>query len=307
MSKIQVSEDIIIDASLDHTKNIVADFHHWNAWSPWLITDPKAEIAIQKDGKFYQWHGKRVGMGRMRITAETDNQIDYDLTFLKPWKSQAKVQFLLREEGHKTHLTWTMNSSLPFFLFWMRRRTEAFIAMDYQRGLTMLKEYAESGVVNSKLEFLAPHKYEGCVYLGIKTVSSFNSVDADMKKDFTELRQWLSENKIPINGIPFSIYHNFNAVKDSISHTAAIPLVEIPSNYPNHWKIGKLPKMTLKTVRHTGPYKHVGNAWSAAMMMIRNKEFKVNQKIKPMEFYRNDPSETPAEQLISDVSFAVKT
>ena len=63
-----------------------------------------------------------VGSGNMNVTAENAPQsIDYDLTFLKPWKSRAKVRFELERKGDGTKTTWFMESSLPFFMFWMKK------------------------------------------------------------------------------------------------------------------------------------------------------------------------------------------
>ncbi|MEZ6125282.1 MAG: hypothetical protein R3C49_19205 [Planctomycetaceae bacterium] len=47
-------------------------------------------------------------------------------------------------------LSWYLNGSLPWFMFWMVRRMEAYIGMDYARGLKMVKDYIESGRVDSQ-------------------------------------------------------------------------------------------------------------------------------------------------------------
>ena len=41
----------------------------------------------------------------------------------------------LKRAGLAPELTWTMDSSLPFFLFWMKKSMEGFIGMDYDPGL----------------------------------------------------------------------------------------------------------------------------------------------------------------------------
>ena len=81
-----------------------------------------------------------IGSGGMTVTGEIENQrIDCDLQFLKPWKSQADVAFILEEKDGATHLTWNMESSLPFFLFMMKDMMTAMIGSDYERGLSMMK------------------------------------------------------------------------------------------------------------------------------------------------------------------------
>lgn len=91
----------------------------------------------------------------MEVTGEVENQsISYDLRFLKPWKSQADVTIFLLEESDGTEVTWTMDMSLPIFLFWMKKAMEVYIGMDYERGLLMPKDLGETGSVPSRLEFL---------------------------------------------------------------------------------------------------------------------------------------------------------
>jgi len=57
----------------------------------------------------------------MQITSEEENKIiKSDLQFLKPWKSFARVNFMLEPQGEGTKVSWTMESKLPFFMFWIK-------------------------------------------------------------------------------------------------------------------------------------------------------------------------------------------
>jgi hypothetical protein len=40
------------------------------------------------------------------------------LRFLKPWKSQANIRISLEVKGDATEVTWAIEHSLSFFLFW---------------------------------------------------------------------------------------------------------------------------------------------------------------------------------------------
>ena len=132
--------------------------------------EPEAKVTVQEDGKYYEWSGNRVGSGNMTVLKEQTNEwIECDLTFLKPWKSKAKVKFNLKSEGDSTRITWNMDSSLPFFMFFMKKMMEAFVGMDYERGLNMLKDYSEDDKVHSHMEFKGRQTYPGCNYIGVKT------------------------------------------------------------------------------------------------------------------------------------------
>ena len=306
MSKMSVARNININAPVDKVHEVISNFNHWQPWSPWLIAEPEAEVKIAEDGKSYSWEGNRVGSGEMEIANETDTHIDYNLTFLKPWKSKAKVTFNLKSSAESTDVEWTMDSKWPFFLFFMKKQTEAFIGMDYDRGLKMLKEYVEDGEIQSKLEFLGNQDYAGCNYVGITTTTPFAKVGESMENDFNTLYEWSQANNVEIVGEPFSQYHKFDVVKGIVNYTSAIPVKDMDTVVPNGAKRGSLPKLNMHTVRHHGSYEHLGNAWSTVMMQQRAKEFKALKKIHPIEFYKNDPADTAPKDLITDVSFAVK-
>lgn len=304
MPKIHVSKSITINTTASKAKAFLADFHNWKNWSPWLICEPEAQVDYATDGKYYKWEGKRVGSGEMKVIEEKENSIDYDLTFLKPWKSKAKVYFKFQEDEKGTKVTWVMDSSLPFFMFWMKKAMVTYVGMDYERGLRMLKEELEEGKIHSSLEFVGRTSLEPCNFIGIKTKTSFSDIDNVMERDFTALNEFITTNNIEAAGAPFSEYIQFNPLKE-IVYVAGVPVKGKQGNLPENFFYGNLPGMDIYNVRHTGKYEHLGNAWSAAMMMIRSKEIKKNKKRFPLEIYHNNPLDTPAEDLITDIGIPV--
>ena len=195
MPAFHVSKTIRIQASPEKVYSIISDFHHWPAWSPWLIAEPGAKVEIQTDGKAYSWQGKRTGSGDMKVNKENaPTRLDMVVRFLKPWKSTSPVWFELKQQGQETDVTWHMDGSLPFFLFFMTRTMTAYIGMDYQRGLLMLKDYVETGAVPSQLKFDGIRSYAGCTYVGIKAACSMETVGQKMADDFGKLSGWVSQN-----------------------------------------------------------------------------------------------------------------
>ena len=307
MPKIHVNKSITIDAPIDKVYGTLSDFHTWPAWSPWLICEPECEVNTREDGKYYEWDGKRIGSGNMSMASENaPNGMKCDLTFLKPWKSTSKVGFDLHEDGEGTKVSWSMDSSLPFFMFWMKKMMTAFIGSDYDRGLSMLKEYVETGKVRSKLDWKGVSQYDGCKYIGITRDSSIDNIGPDMGADFEKLWAAIGENKDNVAGDSFSIYHKWDMVNRKVNYTAGIPVEDVPENVGNGISVGNIPASKVYTLRHTGAYNHLGNAWSTLVMMQRNKEFKAKKGFHPFETYVNMPGEVPDEELITDIHFGVK-
>lgn len=308
MPKTHVSKSKEINAPAEQVFKTLSDFNRWSPWSPWLICEPEAKVKVAEDAKFYEWEGKRIGSGNMRITQERPNSsIDYDLAFLKPWKSKSKVRFDLTPSGDATRVTWIMDSSLPFFMFWMKKSMEAFIGMDFDRGLNMLKEYVEEGKVKSKLEFIGKGHYPGCQYVGIRRNCTVSEAGELMSEDFENLKNFAGENEDNIAGEPFSIYHKWDPVKQKVSYTAGFPLKKVPESTPGGMIRGSIPSTDTYTLRHIGPYLHLGNAWSTLMTMQRAKEFKPKKGFHPFETYVSMPGEVPETELITDIHFGLKS
>ncbi|MGB3464515.1 MAG: SRPBCC family protein [Cyclobacteriaceae bacterium] len=307
MPKFRVEESIIVTAPAEKVYKVVSDFNHWTAWSPWLILEPGVKVDVAPDTKSYTWEGNSVGSGKMKITDEQPNQqVTYDLHFLKPWKSYARVQFRIEEINEGTKVTWLMDSGLPFFLFWMKKQMVAFLRMDYARGLAMLKDYVEDDKVHSELEFPGTGTYEGSTYLGVKSTCAIDTIDIAMDKDFELLRNTIGEDRENISGQEFSIYHKWDFANNKASYTACIPVKQIPDDLPGEVTTGTIPQVQVHTVRHIGPYGHLGNAWSAQYMKVRNKAFKPNKKVAPFEVYVNDPADVSELELVTEVHFPIK-
>lgn len=305
MPKFQVTKSQLIKAPKEKVYDNIRNLQKWTAWSPWLILDPESKVTVTDDNTSYSWEGKRMGSGKMTVVDEKTNEwIKYDLLFLTPFKSQADIRFALKQSGANTEVTWHMESRLPFFLFFMKKIMTAFLGMDFQRGLYLLKDYCEDGKIHSRLDFKGISTHPGCEYVGIKTTCAMDDVNVQMTEDFTRLMESLAPDLII--GEPFSIYHKWDIVKGLVTYTSSVPVKNKPAALPDGVTYGQLPATSVYTLRHTGPYLHLGNAWSALNSMQRNKEFKVNKKIHAFETYVNEPSTTPDSELITDVHFPVK-
>jgi len=59
--------------------------------------------------------------------------------------------------------------------------------------------------------------------------------------------------------------------------------------------------MKAMKVTHTGPYRHLGNAWAMAESEIRYAKLKKNKKQPPFERYLNDPGDTAEKDLVTEI------
>lgn len=309
MPAIHVSRSIMIDAPKETIRQSLMDYKQWPTWSPWLIMEPDAKTAYNdKQGEIgagYSWEGELVGSGQMKLVHADENDIEMKLHFLKPFKSEAQVIFTLEESEGQTEVIWHMQSNLPWFMFFIKKKMETFIGMDYERGLGMLKEYIETGSVNSSIMIEGTVQMQGQKYVGIANTCTIDDVGEVMKNDYKRLFDFIADNAIVLEEMPFSIYNTFDIPNNQTAFISCIPY-DGDAPLPDGFIQGELStQQAIKTV-HTGSYKHLGNAWTAAMTYARVKKSKTTSIPMGIEFYPNDPNNTPEEELTTEIFLPLK-
>lgn len=307
MPNIRVIRTQQIDAPVSKVYQTISSIKTWEHWSPWIIMDPDTVVEVAADDKSYEWSGNRTGKGHMSISREEkDKSVDYDLTFLTPYKSKAKVTFTTTERDGGTEVAWHMDSSLPWFMFWMKKMMVGFIGNDYERGLHLLKDYVEDGEVHSKLNHIGNQAYAGCTFVGFKRTCSITEMPSLMQQDFEKLMSMAYQDERADPSGAFCQYHRFDFVKEIVNYTAGVPYSKIPTDLDPDLITGSLAASSIYTLEHVGSYHHIGNAWSTMYSMHRNKEISIKKGYHPFELYGNSPKDTKPHDLITYVNFAVK-
>lgn len=146
-----VERSTTIQAPPDEVYAHVADFHRWEAWSPWADLDPAMTRTYtgpdSGTGAAYAWSGnKKAGQGRMEITEATaPAKVEIDLRFEKPFKSESVTAFSILPSGDGSEVTWSMTGAktLPLRLFSIFKSMDALIGPDFEKGLASLKSTVE--------------------------------------------------------------------------------------------------------------------------------------------------------------------
>ena len=305
MPKINVQATIEIAIPIHRLHAAIVDFHTWPIWSPWLYMEPDASVTYRGSrGELnhgYDWIGKKVGAGGMTLTNSSNNRIECDLQFLKPFKSQADVAFDLGViDDESTRLTWYMNSSLPFFMFWMKGTMSGMIRSDYKHGLAMLKDYLESKHIPSSSKIVDIVDLEPVSYVGSRGSTRMSHISESMEASFAALAESISSQSIDITGAPFSIYNKMDIKQGECDYTAAMPTAANNAIAPPFIS-DTIPACKALKVIHTGPYRHLANAWYVLMGESRFRKLKVSKSIPPFEIYLNDPDTTPEEDFITEL------
>jgi hypothetical protein len=279
----------------------ISDLQFWPQWSPWYCLEPDSEYAADANksqvGQQLKWNGKIIGSGEMKIVAlEQNKKVNMELQFLTPFKSQSLTSFILEEQNGHTQLTWTMQSSLPFFLFFLKKIISAMIGQDFERGLLMLKEILETGSLPSQIKVQGQVHNEGFYYIGYKFQAPINELGPPIQKAFNNLNTLVMQKQIPSPEFALNLCHRFDFVKNQCEITVALGYSHPTSLADTIAKDlgleqGEVPKHTAYRVDHIGAYRFIRNAWASVMSRQRVFKLKENKKIVPYEVYRTLPED----------------
>lgn len=151
MGGYDVSRTVTISADAARVHALVDDFHEWPAWSPWEGLDPDLERTYSGPakgvGSRYAWKGNRkAGAGDMTIVTSDAGAVVIDLHFLKPFRSESRIEFDIAPAGQATGVTWRMTGEQKGLqaLFGRIVPMDRLVGKDFERGLLQLKGVAEA-------------------------------------------------------------------------------------------------------------------------------------------------------------------
>jgi effector-binding domain-containing protein len=223
------------------------------------------------------------------------------LDFIRPTKSKSKTGFKFEAIANRTKLVWSIDGNLPWYLFFLTPMIKTMVGMDYQRGLTMIKELAETGRIASSTEVLGIESIPPIRVAGLQAQSSVFNIQQSMEEMLGKLESEYQDQGMPKEGAMVAVYTRFKVKQGIFEYLLgrAIPdTLLIPTH--SSLKEWKFPQARALHVRHTGSYKHLGNAWSIANRIADHQKLKLNRSAS-FEIYTNSPHDNPEESLQTDL------
>jgi len=84
------------------------------------------------------------------------------------------------------------------------------------------------------------------------------------------------------------------------------PVNKLVDSVPHGFVRGKRDSCLAHVIGHTGAYKHLGNAWNAAMVRGHGRIFQRHTKHKPFEKYTSFPSDVGEASTVTLVCIPTK-
>jgi len=306
-----VERSIVIDVPAEQAFEPIQDFNQWTKWSPWLVMEPGAKVSVSGDGKsvgdVYSWVGELVGSGEIEhLAIEVPKSTAMEIRFKEPWASTAKVAFRVDAEGAgatNSRVTWMMDGKVPRV---MKSMMAAWIGMDYDRGLRMMKDYIEDGSIVSASTANGVVERDAISYLGLTREFAFADIEAESGAAFDDLNKALATAGIATDLGFVEIYEEFELVDASVKMISAVVVSSAPETVPEGLAFGTMPAHKAFKVTHVGTTHHIGNGWSTGMQHLWMKKLKQSTEVMPYELYAADFASQADDAKTVEIFFPLK-
>jgi len=159
-SEFRLERSAIVVAPQANAFAEVADFHNWQAWSPWAKLDPNAKATFEGpasgEGAVFRWAGNDdVGEGSMTLTeSKPDERVRIRVDFVKPWSGTNTSEFTFKPDGPRTLVTWAIYGEQDFLgkAICLFMNPQKMIGEPMEKGLANLKLLVEGKAAPATVE-----------------------------------------------------------------------------------------------------------------------------------------------------------
>lgn len=226
-----VERSVTVNAPKKLVMQQAGRFENFVKWSPWNKLDPNMTTKIEGTdgtvGAKYSWVGNdEVGEGNMIITGVSENQIDEDLNFLKPFESSAKVSLIFEATDGGTKATWAMDGESGRPMNLMNPMMDGMLGADFESGLADLKRISEEIASSDTFRGfkIEPTELSARTYIGKKDTVGFADMEPFFATNFGAAMGALTKKKAPVVGMPSGIYFLWDEPNQQAVLAAAVPV-----------------------------------------------------------------------------------
>lgn len=302
-----------IDAHPATVFALLNDFRRHALWSP--LTETDANVRILYTGKrtgvgaTMSWDGAIVGSGTQTIiTSDPYKHVGIVMSPGEPGEAQS--YFNLTEGTGTTIVAWGFEADYGMNIVgrFFATMLGSVVARDYQRGLTSLKELAESlpdaDFSDIEIEHIGVEA-TNIAYLPTTSRPESAAMSAAMSSAFFQILNFIDVQKLEVAGAPLSITRKFSGAE--LVFDSAIPVRGVSEASPTEGsqvKLGFTYEGPVIRVKHVGSYQTLTathrkiSAYLAAHGIERNGA--------AWESYVSDPGDVPEAKLLTYVYYPIK-
>ncbi|KAA3636595.1 MAG: hypothetical protein DWQ02_07975 [Bacteroidetes bacterium] len=302
-------QEVSIDAPVELVFNAVNDLSQWENWSIWKASDSTMVTTLGDnyigEGGSYSWSGDVVGEGELKILSSTANEaIKTDIKFGPMGGANGHWTFAPAEGG--TNVNWDVTSKFgyPFNLMLLFGDWEGMMSEEFNKGLKMLKDHAESisSTMSNTMEIKEmnlPTRY----YIGIRETVKMEDMAKHYAENLPKVFTAVTKNGLELAGMPSGLYYTWDMENSTTELFQGAPLKEKATI--DGFETIELPASKALVLNYYGPYDGLGSAHEALDAYAKEKGL---TSLPPaIEEYVTDPGQEPdTSKWLTQVVYYVK-
>ncbi len=310
---VHIERSMIINRPVTMMYELLNSYRYFKEWSPWVERDPQAVFVTSGPesgaGAHLSWVGEPqlVGTGWQEITSSTP----YDRINIKLYletQGLSDTGFRLIPQQGASKITWFFDSDLTqkdnhldaFLARYFGLLFDRWIGGDYEKGLSKLKQYAESLPVSrfSLKDIEAVETVpQNILYVTTQSIRDAADFALAMSEAYREISVFMRVNGIRMAGQPMAITHALS--NKGYRLDAAIPVDFFPKQLKGHIKSGVSPAGPAIRAVHHGGHEHMSSTYEKITAYISAHELS-NTGVS-WEHYISDPGDTAQQDMITHV------
>ncbi len=226
--------------------------------------------------------------------------------------SPSNIYWKFEKAENVTKVTWGMKSNNVPFLFkfyaTISGGMDKMVDPDFERGLEKLDSIVINSMTAYKVTINGITEYGGGFYLYKTTNATNSNISQIMRQQYGSIGLFMGQNSIPMNGMPFTIYHDMNFENGTVIMSNAMPVKEkIIITGDTNLLCGYMPKQKVLKTTLKGNYTNLSKAWEIVMKYLADNGLEQSANNKPFEIYTNDPGNFPnPSNWITEIYIPVK-
>lgn len=306
--RVRVEQVRLIDAPIDAVYAKVADFRHWEQWSPWLEHQPDARLRLSQrtdgQGSHCAWEGARVGAGDIthgRLVVPT--RIDQRVRLKQPFSVRGSARWTFTDRAGKTEVRWVMRARVAFSMRAFAQTVSAALALDCRHGLDRLASLLEpADAPRYALSYLGVRQVEAGRLACRDYRGAISALRGAMPAHLAELRRQLAERGVQPLGTPMALYTQTNIkLRTTVCHLCWPIGQAVVDPFP----VRELSAHRAYVVRLQGDLAALELAWYLAMQRMQLENLQPDQRLPPFERYLVDAGAAPDNQAVTELYLPV--
>ncbi|MGX7666224.1 SRPBCC family protein [Flavobacterium pedocola] len=293
----------VINISQPVLYDYINDYKNWEDWGPWAEEDKTIQYTYSEKTKgldaAFSWTGKE-GNGKMKTVKVIENDSLFQKIYFEDGAPSDIIWGFQKVNGG-TKITWRMKGKMDFGMkafSIFSGGVENMMAPMFEKGLNNIDNLLvkELKAYSVKIDGLV--RKPGCNYIKQSLTCKISSLSRNMGILMRTIDKFAEDNKITVNGAPFTIYDKYDEASGIVSFSVCLPVEqEIFTSEGSDISTGKFYSyLALKTTLK-GDYSHSKEAWNKAYAEIEKKHWQENHSGKYIEVYKvgNKQSHKPSE------------